>query len=192
MFYVVDHIKHRLPRGGRSQLLQRALPLGAPARRGALHEQHRGGDREYPTRRVPPAPHRPRAGLHADRAHAAVAPRACGVDPVTADRLGRANGPGHGPRRRRHPRRAPASGAGLPRLSRTHATRTRAWRPASGSGVSARRVAALLSLSHGRTHSDQPAGSAAARRRGPCPPRPRPRERARRGLLRRTEGGDSC
>src|SRR6266851_8759927 len=59
-----------------------SLSPSAPACRGALHEHDRGGVCKRPTRRVPPAPDGSRAGVDPDRAHAPVAPRACGVDPV--------------------------------------------------------------------------------------------------------------
>ena len=57
------------------------------------------------------------------RAHAARPSGARGMDAVAADRVGRADWPGHRPARRGHPRAPAASRAGLPRVPRADATR---------------------------------------------------------------------
>ena len=139
---------------------------------------------QRPARRVARAAHRPRPLCHRRRAHAAGASRPRGMDAVAADRVGRADRPGHGPARRRHPRAPPASGAGyraclgLMRLGRVHGAGPPRRR------LCARRAAPLLPLSHRRAHSHPPAGSAPARRARSCASGAPAREPARRRLLR--------
>ena len=84
--------------------------------------------------------------------------------------------------------RPAASRARVPRVPGADATGPAPWRRSTRSRLSPRRAAALLSLSHRRTHSHQPAGPAPARGSRPCPSRADARESARRDLLR----GDLC
>ena len=176
--------QHRLPRRGRSQLLQRAVAARARTGRGAVHP----GDRRTPLQgavcRHASAAHRPGPVCHPGGAHAARASRARGMDAVAPDRVGRADRPGDRPARGGHPRAPPASRAGLPRVPRADAARAAARGGSSGSRLCAGRAAALLSVSHRRTHSHQSAGPVAARGSGPCTSGAVARESARRHLLR--------
>jgi transposase len=116
--------------------------------------------------------------------HAAGASRPRRMDALPVDRVGRPDWPGHRAARGRHPRAAPASGAGLSRLPRAHAPGPRTWRRSTRRRLRARRAPALLQLSHGRAHSHAPAGSAPARRARACATRAHAREPAWRALLR--------
>ena len=184
--------QHRLPRGGRSQLLQRALHLGARARRGALH----GSTVEVIVNARRVASHlrltgRGRASTqiaHMPRAHRAHAEWTPSRLIAWAEQTGPATGrvvagilAG-----RPHPEQGYRACLGLMRLGRVHgaarleaaclrAERLRSYRY--------RTVEHILTNQQDRLPLDDAA---------PARPALVAREPARRGLLRRTEGGDSC
>ena len=128
--------QHRLPRRGRSSLLQRSLPTGGPKAGSPLH-RHDGGNlsrRETcglscaEFRRLPPH--------HDCRAHAQEPSGPPGVDAITSDSLGRDGGNGNRSSGSHDPGKQAASGDGLSRLPRDSAwqrpTPTSGWkRPAS-------------------------------------------------------------
>jgi len=180
--------QHRLPHRGRSQLLQRAVSARARAHRGAFHANDRRDVCQRPPGGLARPAHRPRPVFDAARPHAAGPSGARGMDPVPAYRVGRTEWPGHRPGGRGHPRGPAAPRARVPRVPGAHATGPALWRRSTRRRLSPRRAAPLVSLSHRRTHSYQPAGPAPARGSRPCPSRANAREPARRDLLR----GDLC
>ena len=94
--------EYRLSRRGRAQLVQRAVSTGPRARRGARRDDDGRSVVHRPTGRVARAAERSRPLLDAGRAHAAGASRPRGMDALTADRVGRPDGPRDGTSRRRH------------------------------------------------------------------------------------------
>ena len=176
--------QYRLPRRSGPQLLQRAVAARARTGRSAFHPSDRGTPLQGTRCRDASPAHRPGPVCHARGAHAARASRPRRMDAVAPDCVGRAVRPGDRPARRRHPRAPPASRARVPGVSRPDAARSVARRRSVGSRLRTGGAAALLSVSHRRTHSHQSAGPVAARGSGPCPPGAVARESARRHVLR--------